>query len=235
MRRAERLFQIVQALRGGRLTTARQLAEKLEVSERTIYRDVAHLAASGVPIDGAAGAGYMLRDGFDIPPLMFDAGEIEALVLGVRLARAWAGTRMALSAASALDKIEAVIPDRLRPRIEASRLFAPDFRSSPQVRDYLDRVHDAIESRLCLRFDYVREDGEASTRDVRPLGLFFWGPVWTLVAWCQLRGDFRSFRLDRMRDPQSTGAPFPETAGQTLADYLVRVRAECRSESPLPH
>ncbi|OJX70478.1 YafY family protein [Magnetospirillum sp. 64-120] len=232
MRRAERLFQIVQALRGGRLTTARQLAEKLEVSERTIYRDVAHLAASGVPVDGAAGAGYILRDGFDIPPLMFDSGEIEALVLGVRLARAWAGTRMAQAAGRALDKIEAVIPDHLRPRIEASRLFAPDFRSPPQVRHDLDRVNEAIENRHTLRFDYVREDGEASTREVRPLGLFFWGPVWTLVAWCQLRHDFRSFRLDRMREPRSTGTCFPETAGQTLADYLTRVRAECRQDPP---
>lgn len=226
MRRAERLFQIVQALRGGRLTTARQLAERLEVSDRTIYRDIAHLAASGVPIDGAAGAGYMLRDGFDIPPLMFDGAEIEALVIGARMAQAWAGTRLGQAAGLALAKIEAVIPDPLRQRMEASRLFAPDFRSPPATRAHLDQVHTAIDSRQLLRFDYVREDGTASTRTVRPLGLFFWGPVWTLVAWCGLRDDFRTFRLDRMTDPVPTGQSFVEVPGQRLSDYMARIRTE---------
>lgn len=225
MRRAERLFQIVQALRGGRLTTARQLAERLEVSDRTIYRDIAHLAASGVPIDGAAGAGYMLRDGFDIPPLMFDGAEIEALVIGARMAQAWAGTRLGQAAGLALAKIEAVIPDSLRQRMEASRLFAPDFRSPLATRAHLDQVHAAIDSRQLLSFDYVREDGTASTRTVRPLGLFFWGPVWTLVAWCGLRADFRTFRLDRMTNPAPTGQTFTEAPGQSLNDYMARVRA----------
>ncbi|KAF0222271.1 MAG: Transcriptional [Rhodospirillaceae bacterium] len=226
MRRAERLFQIVQALRGGRLTTARQLAERLEVSDRTIYRDIAHLAASGVPIDGAAGAGYMLRDGFDIPPLMFDSAEIEALVIGARMAQAWAGTRLGQAAGLALAKIEAVIPDPLRQRMEASRLFAPDFRSPPSTRAHLDQVHAAIDSCQLLRFDYVREDGTASTRTVRPLGLFFWGPVWTLVAWCGLRDDFRTFRLDRMTDPTPTGQSFVDVPGQSLSAYMARIRAE---------
>ena len=95
MRRADRLFQIVQHLRGGRLTTARQLAEKLEVSERTIYRDIADLIGTGVPLDGEAGVGYLMREAFDLPPLMFTRDEIVALVAGARLIRAWGGMSMA--------------------------------------------------------------------------------------------------------------------------------------------
>lgn len=224
MRRADRLFQILQALRGGRLTTARHLARLLEVSERTIYRDIAQLAASGVPIDGAAGAGYILRDGFDIPPLMFDRHELEALVIGARMVQAWAGTQLGRAASQALGKIEAVIPENLRPGMEQSRLFAPDFRSPRQTRANLDLVHTAIESRRRLHFAYVREDGTASSRTVRPLGLFFWGHIWTLVAWCDLRDDFRAFRLDRMSAVTVTEDAFSETAGQSLSDYLLRVR-----------
>ena len=226
MRRADRLFQILQALRGGRLTTARHLARLLEVSERTIYRDIAQLAASGVPIDGAAGAGYILRDGFDIPPLMFDRHELEALVIGARMVQAWAGTQLGHAASQALGKIEAVVPENLRPGMEQSRLFAPDLRSPRQTRANLDQVHAAIETRHRLKFDYVREDGTASSRTVRPLGLFFWGHVWTLVAWCDLRDDFRAFRLDRMSTLTVTANAFSDTVGQSLNDYLLRVRGQ---------
>ena len=109
MRRADRLFQIVQYLRGGRLTTAASLAERLEVSERTIYRDIADLQSTGVPIDGEAGIGYVMRSGFDLPPLMFTREEIIALVTGARMVRAWGGTKMIGAAEEALVKIEAVI------------------------------------------------------------------------------------------------------------------------------
>ncbi len=111
MRRADRLFQIVQSLRGGRLVTARQLSERLEVSERTIYRDVADLVGSGVPVEGEAGVGYILRDGFDLPPLMFTRDEIVALVAGARLIRAWGGQDMARAAEEALVKITAFLPE----------------------------------------------------------------------------------------------------------------------------
>src|SRR5688500_13980819 len=111
MRRADRLFQIVQYLRGGRLVTARRLAERLEVSERTIYRDVADLVGSGVPIDGEAGVGYILRSGFDLPPLMFTRAELAALTLGARFVRAWGGAEHAAAAEEALIKIEAVLPE----------------------------------------------------------------------------------------------------------------------------
>ena len=112
MRRADRLFEIIQSLRGGRLVTAKGLSDALEVSVRTIYRDIADLQASGVPIDGEAGVGYILRDGHDLPPLMFAAAEIEALVLGARIVAEWSDRELARAADDALAKIAAVLPER---------------------------------------------------------------------------------------------------------------------------
>jgi predicted DNA-binding transcriptional regulator YafY len=220
MRRADRLFRLVQLLRGGRLMTARRLAERLEVSERTIYRDVRDLLLSGVPIEGEAGVGYVLRAGFDLPPLMFDAAEIEAVVLGARMARAWGGARLALAAEEALRKIEAVLPAALRARVDQTRLYAPALRVPDGLRRDLDRLHAAIEAGERVGFGYAAEDGALTQRRVRPLGLFFWGGVWTLAAWCELRCDFRSFRVDRMA-AITPGERFAPEAGRRLADYLA--------------
>src|SRR3954468_20404255 len=136
MRRADRLFDILQHLRGGRLVTARRLAERLEVSERTIYRDIADLQASGIPIDGEAGVGYLLRSGFDLPPLMFTEAEIEAASLGLRMAAAWGGARVAAAANEALIKVEAVLPDRLASKLADTRLYAvPGVMLRPEDRE----------------------------------------------------------------------------------------------------
>ncbi len=224
-RRADRLFRLVQLLRGGRLTTARKLAERLEVSERTVYRDVRDLLASGVPIEGEAGVGYVMRAGFDLPPLMFDAAEIEAVVLGARMARAWGGARLAASAEEALRKIEAVLPPALRERVDRTRLYAPGHVASNAVRHDLDRLHAAIDGSLRVAFGYTTEPGVRTERTVRPLGLFFWGGVWTLAAWCELRADFRAFRVDRMTEI-ATGEKFPREAGRGLADYLTVAMAD---------
>jgi predicted DNA-binding transcriptional regulator YafY len=124
MRRADRLFQIVQHLRGGRLVTARHLSEALEVSERTIYRDIADLQASGVPVEGEAGVGYVMLAGFELPPLMFSRDEIVALVAGARLIRAWGGATMARGAEEALIKIAAVLPEAERERAAAVQVHS---------------------------------------------------------------------------------------------------------------
>ena len=206
MRRADRLFQIVQNLRGGRLTTAAQLAEKLEVSERTIYRDIADLIGTGVPIDGEAGVGYLMREGFDLPPLMFTRNEIVALVAGARLIRAWGGSAMAEAAEEALIKINAVLPDAERSRANSVQVHA--FQMSElddTTRARLDMLEAATESRKRLDITYTDESGQESERIVRPLGLWFWGKVWTLVAWCELRNDFRMFRADRIISHQDVG------------------------------
>jgi predicted DNA-binding transcriptional regulator YafY len=222
MRRADRLFQIVQYLRGGRLTTARKLAERLEVSERTIYRDVADLIGSGVPIEGEAGVGYLMRAGYDLPPLMFNHDEVVALVAGARMLRAWGGRAMARAAEEALVKIEAVLPEPERARAGEVQIHAVSMLDlDPATRERLDLVERAIEERTRLRLAYEDEAGLRTGRTVRPLGLFFWGKVWTLVAWCELREDFRMFRVDRMASAEPEGRFRPEK-GRTLRDFYAR-------------
>ncbi len=218
MRRADRLFQIVQYLRGGRLVTASRLAERLEVSERTIYRDIADLQATGVPVDGEAGVGYVMRDGFDLPPLMFTRDEIVALVAGARLIKAWGGAEMARGAEEALVKIEAVLPEAERRRAAQVEVHAMAFEMTDEVRHRIDEIERAVNDKRRLVLDYRDAKGQTSDRTVRPLGLWFWGKVWTLVAWCELRDDFRMFRLDRIAGINASEKFKPER-GKTLVEF----------------
>jgi predicted DNA-binding transcriptional regulator YafY len=223
VRRADRLFEIVQQLRGDRLVTAQALADKLEVSARTIYRDIRDLQTAGVPIDGEAGVGYLLRPGFQLPPLMFSLPEIEALVVGARMVEAWAGRTLAASAAEALIKIGAVVPpDRMR-AAEKVAIFAPGFKFDETMRTRFDLFARAIEERRKASFAYRDADGGDSERTVRPLALHFWGGTWTLAAWCEMRVDFRTFRLDRAERLQLADDRFSHEPGRRLEDYLARV------------
>jgi predicted DNA-binding transcriptional regulator YafY len=223
MRRADRLFQIVQHLRGGRLVTAKTLSERLEVSERTIYRDIADLMVSGVPIDGEAGVGYILRSGFDLPPLMFTRDELTALTLGARFVKAWGGARLALAAEEALVKIEAVLPEKEKRVGAETNLFAMGFGLPDEVRRVVDQLDIAIRERRRVHIVYDALDGEVSERDLRPLGLYHWGKVWTLAAWCELRTDFRNFRADRISAIADCGDTFRHEPGKTLRDFLRRM------------
>lgn len=219
MRRADRLFQIVQHLRGGRLVTARMLSERLEVSDRTIYRDIADLQSTGVPIDGEAGVGYLLRDGFELPPLMFTRDEIVSLVAGARMVRAFGGASMARAAEEALVKIRAVLPEAERGRIARTEIHTPSWGISDAERQAIDVLERAIEDRRVLSLDYRDEQGNATKREVRPLGLWFWGKVWTLVAWCELRDGFRTFRLDRISVVVDADRTFRPERGKQLSDF----------------
>ncbi len=221
MRRADRLFQIVQYLRGGRLTTARDLAEKLEVSERTIYRDVADLIGSGVPIEGEAGVGYVMRAGYEVPPLMFTRSEVAALVAGARMVKAWGGAELARSAEEALVKIAAVLPDTLRDSADSVPIHAFNFFGlEPADREMLDRLEGACNTRTRLDIVYSALDGAVSRRTVRPLGLHFWGQTWTLAAWCELRAAFRTFRIDRIGSADDIGH-FRAERDKSLAAYYA--------------
>ncbi len=222
MRRADRLFQIVQHLRGGRLVTAHKLGTWLEVSERTIYRDIADLQSTGVPIDGEAGVGYMMREGFDLPPLMFTRDEIVALVAGARMVRAFGGAAMARAADEALVKIGAVLPDSEKDRIARTEIHAPMYVVSNADREAIDLIERAIEKRSVLTLDYHDEAGRGTMRDARPLGLWFWGKVWTLIAWCELRDDFRAFRIDRIASVVLAGRNFKPERGKQLTDFYRR-------------
>jgi predicted DNA-binding transcriptional regulator YafY len=229
VRRADRLFQIVQKLRRKRgVLKARELAESLEVSERTIYRDVADLISSGVPIQGEAGVGYALPKGFDLPPLMFTAEEIEALVLGARIVQAWSDPQLAKAAEEVLDKIDDVLPPRLRDAIPDAALFAPNFHVREQLTSGLAPLRAAIRDRKKVTFDYQDGARSPSTRTVQPLGVFFWGASWSLGAWCELRRDFRNFRLDRISGLRVLAEKFPVQAGRTLSDFFARYDDEER-------
>ena len=230
MRRADRLFHLVQELRRRPVTTAAQLARELEVSERTVYRDIRDLALTGVPIEGEAGVGYMLLKGFDLPPLMFTEAEIEALVLGARVVGSWGDAKLAKAAADALARVEAAVPERLKQRLANTPLFAPGFHVRQEVLASLQVFRDALDRRLPVELEYVDASGDTTRRVVRPLGLFFWGSVWSLEGWCELRDDFRSFRLDRIREFELLPEPFVDEPGRTLADFFARLQAEHHSE-----
>jgi predicted DNA-binding transcriptional regulator YafY len=226
MRRADRLFQIVQLIRGRRLTTAAFLAQRLEVSERTVYRDVADLQHQGVPIEGEAGVGYRLGAGFDLPPLMFTVDEARALVASVRMAQVWQDPALARASQAALGKILSVLPAAARVAAESMAVYAPPIGLEPAAQATLQTLREAAQAHRKLRLHYSDAQGKTSERSVRPLGCFYWGKVWTLVAWCEARQAFRSFRIDRMVNAQTvdgTEGAFRDEPGKTLADFLRAV------------
>jgi predicted DNA-binding transcriptional regulator YafY len=229
VRRADRLFEIIQILRRKPTVRARELSEALEVSERTIYRDVQDLMASGVPIEGEAGIGYVLKAGFDLPPLMFKEQEIEALVLGARMVESWADAELAAAATDAITKIEAVIPDRLRGFMANTALLAPAPNHMEPLSFNLALLRRAIRSQLKVHFGYTDVLRKASERTVRPLSLAYFGPTWILAGWCELREDFRTFRLDRIVDFSVLEARFKAERGKALADFLRRPETWTRS------
>lgn len=220
MRPADRLFQIVLLLGRGRVVTARTLAERLEVSERTIYRDIQDLAASGVPIEGEAGVGYVLRRGYQIPPLMFNEEELQALVFGADVARSWGDAEMARAADSILAKVDAVLPEKLRPALDSHRLVVPDTNMNERTTEMLGEVRDGINRRVRLFLDYRDASEQGTERIVWPLTLLYWGKTWTLGAWCELRQAFRSFRIDRISTLNVLNSTFPDEDGKRLEDYL---------------
>ncbi len=226
MRPADRLFQIITLLRHGRVVTAAALAVALEVSERTIYRDIADLVKSGAPIDGEAGVGYRLRRGYQVPPLMFTGDELEALAVGANLARAWGDAALGRAAESALARIQAVLPRALDQRLETSgrRFLVPDFRQPAALREPMALLRTGMEEGRKVRVDYRRADGEPSQRTLWPLGLVFWGHCWTLGAWCELRGGFRTFRVDRIAGAAVLEDRFDDRYGHLWEAYLATAR-----------
>ena len=223
MRRADRLFQIVQLIRGRLLTTAAFLAQRLEVSERTVYRDVADLQHQGVPIEGEAGVGYRLGKGFELPPLMFTSDEARALVASVRMAQVWQDPALAQASQVALGKILSVLPASARLAAQSMAIYAPPVGLEPSVQATLQTLREAAQAHRKVQVAYRDAKDAVSQRTLRPLGCFYWGSVWTLAAWCETRNAFRSFRLDRMEALLNLDGPqsqFRDEAGKTLADYL---------------
>jgi predicted DNA-binding transcriptional regulator YafY len=235
VRRADRLFEIIQLLRRKPTVRARELAQALEVSERTIYRDIQDLVASGVPIEGEAGVGYVLKAGFDLPPLMFKEQEIEALVLGARIVESWADAELAAAATDAIAKIEVVIPERLRGYMANTALVAPPSNRVEPLSFDLAELRRALRNLFKVHFSYTDVIQQNTERTVRPLSLAYFGPVWILAAWCELRQDFRTFRLDRIEGFQVTTERFRPERGKTLHDFLKRPQTWTRGALSTAH
>ncbi|VAW70872.1 Transcriptional regulator, DeoR family [hydrothermal vent metagenome] len=230
MRRADRLFQIVQFLRSRRITTAHWLSEVLEVSERTIYRDIQDLMSSSVPIAGEAGVGYVIRRGYDLPPLMFTREELAALTLGARIVTSWADPALVKAAESVLSKVELAVPESLKGVLDQTRLYSPLERLSVEVASFMGDLRSAIDSKKKVTVSYTRADGMLSQRTLWPLGLFFWGNVWTLGSWCESRAAFRNFRLDRISRLKVEEVEYRNQKGRTLADMITWEKDICRNE-----
>ncbi|MCP4455083.1 MAG: YafY family transcriptional regulator [Planctomycetes bacterium] len=226
MRRADRLFQIIQILRRGELTTAAQLASELEVSPRTIYRDIRDLMASNVPIEGEAGVGYLLADGFDLPPLMFSRDEVEALTLGARMVTCWGDKHLAQAARDILTKVDAVLPIAQKDTLNKTSLYSWSFKNTDQDKAHMGVLRYAIRSQHKVRLTYINAKDEPSERMIRPLCLSFFAPHWILTAWCEYRNSFRNFRLDRIRQLNATPDTFENEPGRTLDDFMEQVSAE---------
>jgi predicted DNA-binding transcriptional regulator YafY len=230
MRRADRLFHIIQLIRGRRLTTAAYLAQRLEVSERTVYRDVADLQFQGVPIEGEAGVGYRLGAGFDLPPMMFTQDEAKALVASVRMAQVWLDPALAQNAEDALGKILSVLPVEARVAAEALAVYAPAGGLPQSAQRTLQTLREAVHERRKIFINYKDLADKPSERTLRPLGCFYWGKVWTLAAWCEQRNDFRSFRVDRVTAVRPLDERFRDEPGRTLADLARLNEARAREQ-----
>ena len=220
MRRADRLFQLMLLLQEGKVRTGHYLAEKLEVSTRTVYRDIADLVGSGIPIDGEAGVGYLLRDEYRLPPLMFTPDELKALALGAQMVRAWSDRELASTTATAIRKIESILPENLKKEIRRQGIEVPGYQMSEEVSNKLRIVRTALDSQEKLDVHYTAIGGDISERVIRPLILYFWGKTWTLGAWCELRDGFRSFRVDRMDEVINLREKFEPTDECSLQAYV---------------
>jgi predicted DNA-binding transcriptional regulator YafY len=220
MRRSDRLFDLVQLLRDGRLHRAADLGRRLGVSTRTIWRDMAALAGSGLPVEGARGIGYRLRDPTVLPPMTLTRDEFEALRLGITLVAGAADPTMARAAASLRAKIGAVAPARAQDPGAGSFVFAS--AEAARAAPHLGLIRRAIRDHLTLGLLYPGPDGAPRRRRVRPLHLDFWGGAWTLMAWCDLARDFRVFRVDLATGIEPDGGAFLPEPGRMIEDYLAR-------------
>jgi len=223
MSRAARLLELVQVLRRYRApVTAAALAEELGVSVRSIYRDVETLREQGAGIEGEAGVGYVLQPGFVLPPLMFADEELEALVLGLRLTAEHGDPALAAAAANVLAKVRAVLPKDLRREVDDSALFAGPRREGPAVHIDLVAVRQSIRDARKVRITYADERGATTERVIWPIGLAFFERARLIVAWCETRGDFRSFRADRIARWEHTGDRFDRPRRALLAAWRDR-------------
>lgn len=230
MNKAERLFQLVTLLRGRRTAlTAAEIADLMQVSQRTVYRDVQALIASGIPIEGEAGVGYLLRPGSHLPALMFEPEEVLALLVGSRMVQAFTDPQLAQAARQAELRIRAILPEALKQKADQQPYRIPVMSEDDALREVHGLLRGACESQHKVGALYTDEQGRQTERVIWPLGLVGWRGRWTLLAWCELRNSYRHFRFDRFSNLQVLADRFTTSATCSLAHYF---ESECHMPDP---
>ncbi|HBQ35311.1 MAG TPA: YafY family transcriptional regulator [Rhodobacteraceae bacterium] len=223
MRRADRLIRIVHFIRGRRrAVTAERIAEEFEISTRTVYRDIQDLMNTGTPISGEAGVGYIIDKQYYLPPVTFDAEELEAIGLGISMVRHWTDQRFAQKADSAFAKIQAVLPASLQGELEQITTYSIANQSTLPWSVSFSDLRESIRNRRKIRIHYIDESSRNSLRTLRPLALIFCSPIWLLAAWCEKRNDFRNFRLDRIQTMAFCKDCFADEKDKNLSAYKAQ-------------
>ncbi|CAN7371654.1 helix-turn-helix transcriptional regulator [Pararhizobium sp. LjRoot238] len=222
MRRADRLFDIIQALRGqSQPTTAAVLAKRLEVTTRTIYRDVATLQARRIPIEGEPGVGYVLRKGFDLPPLMFTTEEVEAITVGARLVSRIRDPKLQEAAESVLSKLLQTVPKELRSQLTSPRFYVSEGDTvRPEGIELLD-VRNAIRSCRKIRITYLDEQKKRTRRTIWPVATVYYVDVTLIAAWCELRRAYRHFRVDRIQKAEILDETFTADSSGMMVEWMA--------------
>ena len=232
MRRTDRLFELIQILRDGRLHRGKDLADRLGISVRTLYRDMDTIIASGIPVEGERGLGYMMTAPITLPPLNLTLTELEALHLGLSVVTKAADEDLQKAAETLSAKVDAVLPeDRSAPASGWGFAVYP-FAEAARGFVHMAPLRAAIRSRRKIDITYAAPGNSETTRRVRPLQMEYWGRVWTLTGWCELRNDFRVFRVDRIQTLDISFDTFEEEPGKTLADYLDQMELVSKADTP---
>ncbi|MBN8647450.1 MAG: YafY family transcriptional regulator [Caulobacterales bacterium] len=227
MRRADRLLQIIQILRRHRKPVAGSvIARELEVSLRTIYRDIETLMTDGVPITGEAGVGYVLGDGYDLPPLMFKADEIEAIILGLQWIKRRGDDALITAADDAIAKVGTILPKELRPILYDSGLVVPPNFAIEKDNIDVSSVRRAIRTQNKINFDYAREDGTKTNRTIWPIAISYFEKQRLIIAFCELRQDLRSFRTDRANNLVILPEKYRGNRQRLLKEFIEKMRCE---------
>ena len=226
MRRAERLFRLVNEMRARGHCRADDLASALEVSKRTVYRDIAHLQGSGLPIEGEAGVGYVLRPGFSLPSLTFTHEQLDALAVALSFAERVDDPALAQAAREVRAKVQASLPEPELRRLTDAPFFSLSRKTG--AADHAARLRVAIRQRRMVRLAYVDGLGVGSDRRLRPLAVWTFEAGWMVSGWCELRGDFRTFRLDRIAGLEVLEARFAPDEETCLRAFLARETCAAR-------
>ncbi|WCL53665.1 helix-turn-helix transcriptional regulator [Gimibacter soli] len=233
MRKADRLFETIEILRRhGRPVTADHIAAEIGVSVRTVYRDIAGLQADGVPIEGEAGIGYVLHAGYHLPPLMLTTEEVEAVVIGAKLAGRYGDKALIRAAESLLAKVRTVLPEDVRADMEATAYFAAPIDDRLAGPIDLTLIRGAIRGQEKVTIAYINEKGERSERTIWPIALVFFGNSAVLGAWCEMRRSFRNFRPDRMVSQSLVGARYPGRRDDLVRRWFEEASRERRAACP---